>query len=87
MYNLPQTLPIFCLSLLVACSTTKHDFIYENGEKAAKVAARQTASFEDYRQWRKSHDPSGETYAEYEAWEVAYRQWLKSQKPDLNQNP
>ncbi len=47
--------------------------------KAVKVDRSQPATFDEYRQWREQNDPSGQTYAEYKAWEAAYKQWIENQ--------
>jgi len=80
---------------LWGCSNAKSQFVYDNpsigpGEgvetnsksvpvKKASVDYSKPATFSEYRQWRKSNDPSGQTYAEYKEWEAAYKQWLKDQ--------
>lgn len=47
--------------------------------KKADVDYSQPATFEQYRQWRKANDPSGQTYAEYKQWEAEYKQWIENQ--------
>jgi hypothetical protein len=80
---------------LWGCSNSKSKFVYddlsvdtgEGVETSSKpVQAKKTladyskpTTFDEYRQWRKANDTSGQTYAEYKEWAAAYKQWTKDQ--------
>ncbi|MGH1439903.1 MAG: hypothetical protein ACRBBR_07335 [Cellvibrionaceae bacterium] len=49
------------------------------GSQSTVTKGSQPATFEQYRQWRKANDPSGQTYAEYKQWEAEYKQWIENQ--------
>lgn len=74
------------------CSASKSTFVYNDPvitdsteAKKAIVDDGKPATFGEYRQWRKSNDPGGQTYAEYKEWEAAYKQWLKEQAKAASQ--
>jgi len=77
------------------CSSSKSQFVYDDlsidtdegvdgakpviQAKKADIDGSQPATFDQYRQWRKANDPSGQTYAEYKQWEAEYKQWVENQ--------
>lgn len=88
---------LFAFSFL-GCSASKSTFVYSDPlvtnqaagsdsteAKKAIVDDGKPATFGEYRQWRKSNDPGGQTYAEYKEWEAAYKQWLKDQAKAASQ--
>jgi len=80
---------------LWGCSSSKSKFVYDDlsvdsGEgvdtnketlqiKRTDVDDSKPATFDQYRQWRKTNDSSGQTYAEYKQWEAEYKQWIENQ--------